>query len=179
MIVEKTSLKGSLIIQPRVYKDERGYFIESFNQKDFNKHTGLNISFVQDNESKSYYGVLRGLHFQTGKYAQAKLIRAVKGRIMDVIVDIRPDSETYGQHFCIEISEENKKQLFIPRGFADGFVVLSEEAIISYKCDNFYYKDSERGIIYNDSSLDIDWKLSRKDLIISRKDLSLPKFKNI
>lgn len=179
MIVEKTNLKGSFIIQPRVYNDERGYFIESFNQKDFKEYTGLDISFVQDNESKSLYGVLRGLHFQTGQYAQAKLIRAIKGRIMDVIVDIRQDSDTYGQHFSIEISEENKKQLFIPRGFAHGFVVLSEEAIISYKCDNFYNKDSERGIIYNDSSLDIDWKVSRQDLIISNKDLSLPKFKNI
>ena len=119
------------------------------------------------------------MHFQTGQYVQAKLIRAIKGRIMDVIVDIRQDSDTYGQHFSIEISEENKKQLFIPRGFAHGFVVLSEEAIISYKCDNFYNKDSERGIIYNDSSLDIDWKVSRQDLIISSKDLSLPKFKNI
>ena len=179
MTAIEINLKGCYVIRPEVFKDKRGYFIETFNKLDFKSHTGLDISFVQDNESKSSYGVLRGLHFQRGEYAQAKLIRVVAGKILDVIVDLRPNSETYGQHFKIELSDVNKTQLFIPAGFAHGFVTLSKEAIVAYKCNNFYNKESEVGIIYNDPTLNINWVLEPEELIISDKDLNLPKFKNL
>jgi len=175
----ETKLKGCFIIEPRVFNDERGYFYESFNSRVFNEITGVNTLFVQDNESYSTKGVLRGLHFQVGDHAQAKLVRVVKGKVLDVAVDIRKSSNTYGQYVALELSEGNKKQLFVPRGLAHGFVVLSEMAIFSYKCDNLYNKESERGIIYNDETLNIDWKLPDNELIISEKDLLLPKFKNI
>ncbi|WP_053976521.1 dTDP-4-dehydrorhamnose 3,5-epimerase [Mangrovimonas xylaniphaga] len=174
MRVEETNLKGCFIIHPTVFEDKRGFFLESFNQERFNKAIGKNITFVQDNESFSTKGVLRGLHYQTGDHAQAKLVRVIKGRVLDVAVDIRLDSPTYGEHVAVELSEENKTQLFVPRGFAHGFVVLSETAIFSYKCDNFYNKASEGGIIYNDPSLNIDWQLSNEELIVSEKDAVLP-----
>ncbi len=179
MIAKETKLKGCFILEPKVYNDERGYFLETFNQKRFNQLTGLDISFTQDNESFSTKGVLRGLHFQTGDFAQAKLVRVLKGKVLDVAVDIRDSSKTFGETFSIELSEKNKKQLFIPRGFAHGFVVLSKTAIFSYKCDNFYNKASENGIIYNDSDLNIDWQLPNSELIISEKDMFLPSFKEL
>lgn len=179
MTLEETKLKGCYIIQPQIYKDKRGYFIESYNQKAFNEATGFNINFVQDNESKSSKGVLRGLHYQQGTYAQAKLVRVVKGKVLDVAVDLREDSDTYGEYISVVLSEDNKKNLFIPRGFAHGFLVLEDKTIFSYKCDNFYNKESERGIIYNDKDLNIDWNLESEELIISERDLKLPRFKNI
>lgn len=178
MIVIETKFKDCFIIQPQIFKDKRGYFIESFNQKTFQDATGLHINFVQDNESSSVKGVLRGLHFQSGEHAQAKLLRVIKGRVLDIAVDIRKDSNTFGEHFSIELSEVNKTQLFVPKGFAHGFVVLEDETIFSYKCDNFYDKESESGVIFNDEDLNIDWKIPKEKLIISDKDLVLPKFKN-
>ena len=178
MLVTETKLKGCFILQPTIFKDKRGYFIESFNQKTFNHTLNLDVNFVQDNESQSSRGVLRGLHYQTGEHAQAKLLRVVTGRILDVVVDIRKDSKTFGDHFSIELNAENKTQLFVPRGFAHGFIVLEDETIFSYKCDNLYNKASEAGIIYNDKELNINWGLSEEDIIISEKDVVLPKFKD-
>jgi len=178
MNIKETNIKGCFIIEPKVFHDKRGYFLESYNQKLFYELTGLNTNFVQDNESYSTKGVLRGLHYQKGKYAQAKLVRVIKGKVLDVAVDIRKDSLTYGKHLAIELSEENKKQFFAPRGFAHGFIVLSNSALFSYKCDNFYNKDSERGIIYNDPQLNIDWKIPQEEFIVSEKDKCLPKLKN-
>lgn len=174
MMVTETKLEGCFIIEPKVFNDERGYFLESFNQKVFNELIGEKIRFVQDNESLSSKGVLRGLHYQKGEHAQAKLVRVVKGKVLDVCVDIRKNSPTFGQYVSVELSEENKKQLFIPRGFAHGFVVLSDKALFSYKCDNFYNKESESGIIFNDIDLNINWVLPEEDLIISEKDKNLP-----
>jgi len=165
---------GCFVIQPKVIQDERGYFMESFNEKTFAEKTGLDVHFVQDNQSFSSKGVLRGLHYQTGDHAQAKLVRVLKGEVLDVAVDIRPDSPTYGQYDSIVLSGENQKQFFVPRGFAHGFLVLSETAVFFYKCDNFYNKESEGGIIYNDPAINIDWKYAVEDLIISEKDKYLP-----
>ena len=178
MTVTETQLQGCFIIEPKVFEDQRGYFCETFNQKRFNELLGTNINFVQDNESASTKGVLRGLHYQTGTFAQAKLVRVIKGRVLDVVVDIREDSETFGTSFSIQLSGSNKKQLFVPRGFAHGFIVLSDLAIFSYKCDNYYNKASEGGIIYNDKTLNIDWQLSEDQFVISEKDLELPTFEN-
>jgi dTDP-4-dehydrorhamnose 3,5-epimerase len=178
MIVKETKLKGCFIIQPKIFEDSRGYFFESFNQKTFNQLIGQNINFIQDNESFSSKGVLRGLHYQCGDYAQAKLVRVIKGSVLDVVVDIRKGSSTFGKHFSIELNENNKTQLFISRGFAHGFVVLSNTSIFSYKCDNLYNKESEGGIIYNDSFLNIDWLLNENEIIISDKDNILPTFEN-
>lgn len=177
MTVKETKLKGCFILKPKIFEDSRGYFFESFNQNKFNKLIGQNINFIQDNESFSSKGVLRGLHYQVGEYAQAKLVRVIKGKVLDIAVDIRKDSSTFGGYFSLELSEENKQQLFIPRGFAHGFIVLSDTAIFSYKCDNFYNKESEGGIIYNDKELNVDWKLNENEFIISEKDLSLPTLK--
>lgn len=174
-----TKLKQCFIIEPSVFIDSRGYFFESFNQKTFNELIGQKVDFVQDNESYSTKGVLRGLHFQKEEWAQAKLVRVVKGCVLDVAVDIRKDSPTYGDYLSVELSDDNKKQLFIPRGFAHGFVVLSDTAIFSYKCDNYYNKASECGIIYNDTTLNIDWKLPSDKLIISEKDSILPTFETL
>jgi len=170
MIVEETKLKGCFITTPKVFQDERGYFFESFNQNAFNKAIGKEVNFVQDNESYSTRGVLRGLHYQIGEFAQAKLVRVIKGAVLDVAVDLRKDSSTYGEHVSVELTEVNKKQFFVPRGFAHGFIVLSEYAVFSYKCDNYYNKESEGGIIYNDKSLNIDWVLNENEFIISEKD---------
>jgi dTDP-4-dehydrorhamnose 3,5-epimerase len=173
-----TKLKGCYCIEPKIINDHRGYFMESFNERTFYEKTGQQIHFVQDNQSFSTKGVLRGLHYQVGEHAQSKLIRVLSGEILDVAVDIRPDSETYGQHVSILLSSENQKAFFIPKGFAHGFLVLSETATIFYKCDNFYNKESEGGIIYNDPILNIDWQFSEEDLIISEKDAILPALKN-
>ena len=179
MIVKETNLEGCFIIKPKVIQDKRGYFLESFNQAVFKEGLKRDINFVQDNESYSSKGVLRGLHYQIGDYAQAKLVRVIKGKILDVVVDLRADSPTFSKHMSIELSEDNKTQLFIPRGFAHGFLVLSDTAIFSYKCDNFYNKASEGGIIYNDKDLNIDWKLDEKEFIVSEKDLELPTLKEV
>lgn len=179
MTAIETKLKGCFIIEPKVLEDHRGYFFESFNQNKFNDLIGKNIYFVQDNESFSSKGVLRGLHFQAGEYAQAKLVRVVKGSVLDVVVDIRKDSPTFSKHFSIELSEKNKTQLFIPRGFAHGFIVLSDTAVFAYKCDNFYNKASEQGLRYDDPSLGIDWKFPQHEFIVSDKDLVLPTLSTI
>lgn len=178
MTIKETKLEGCFIIEPKVFEDKRGYFLESYNQNTFNELTGRNISFVQDNESFSSKGVLRGLHYQLGQHAQAKLVRVIKGTVLDVAVDLRKESDTFMQHVAVELSGENKKQFFVPRGFAHGFVVLSEMALFSYKCDNFYNKASEGGVIYNDKTLNIDWKLPVSKLQISEKDIVLPTLEN-
>ena len=178
MKITKTKLEDCLIIEPTVFKDERGYFFESFNVQTFNKKAGQSINFVQDNQSKSGYGVLRGLHFQKGEHAQAKLMRVLYGEVLDVAVDLRKSAATYGRHEAVVLSAENKKQFFVPRGFAHGFVVLSDCAEVMYKCDNHYNKHAEGGIIYNDPTLNIDWKISEKDRLISKKDLEFGSFEN-
>lgn len=177
MIFTPTTLKDCFIIEPNVINDERGYFMESFNEAKFEAGTGIKAHFVQDNQSYSTRGVLRGLHYQAGQYAQAKLVRVLEGAVLDVAVDIRPESETYGEHVAVMLSAENKKQLYIPRGFAHGFLVLSPTATFFYKCDNLYNKESEGGIIYNDPAIGIDWGMATDDLIISEKDTALPTLK--
>lgn len=172
METKPTFIDGLIVIKPQVYKDKRGYFFESFNLKSFQKHFG-DIDFVQDNESKSTYGVLRGLHFQKPPHAQAKLVRCIQGKVLDVAVDIRINSPTFGKHFSIILSEENKKQLFIPRGFAHGYVVLTKTATFAYKVDAFYEPSHDSGIIWNDTKLSIDWCIEAKNVIISPKDNQL------
>jgi dTDP-4-dehydrorhamnose 3,5-epimerase len=171
----QTLIPGLLIFDPKVFEDSRGYFFESFNQEVFHA-AGVNIDFVQDNQSSSQYGVIRGLHYQLHPYAQTKLIRVLAGSILDVAVDIRKNSPTFGKSFSIELSAENKKQLLIPKGFAHGFSVVSDHAEVFYKCDSFYNKESEAGILYNDSSLKIDWMIPAGKEIISEKDKRLPLF---
>jgi dTDP-4-dehydrorhamnose 3,5-epimerase len=178
MKVTETHLKGCFIIEPTVFNDERGNFFESFHQKKFEEKTGLKVNFVQDNQSISQRGVLRGLHFQKGKFAQSKLVRVIKGSVLDVAVDLRKDSSTFGKHFSIILSEKNKLQLFIPRGFAHGFVVLEDDTIFSYKCDNYYNKSAEGGVMYNDPYLNIDWMLEEKEIQISEKDEKLKMLNN-
>lgn len=178
MIFTPTQPEGCFIIEPKVLNDERGYFMESFNQEHFEKGTGVKVNFVQDNQSYSTKGVLRGLHYQTGSNAQAKLVRVLQGEVLDVAVDIRPGSATYGEHVSVILSAQNNKQLFIPRGFAHGFLVLSDTATFFYKCDNLYNKASEGGIMYNDPAIGINWELNNEDLIISEKDIVLPTLKN-
>ena len=169
MEVVKTAIEGLLIIKPRVFEDARGYFFESFSQRDFEAQVGK-VNFVQDNESMSSYGVMRGLHFQRPPYTQSKLVRCVKGTVLDVAVDIRKGSPTYGQHVAIELSEQNKLQFFIPHGFAHGFSVLTETAVFQYKCDNFYAPQADDGISILDQSLDIDWRIPVEKAILSEKD---------
>ncbi len=173
MNILKTDIEGLVILVPRVFEDERGYFFESYSERDVSEVLG-GVKFVQENESYSKFGVLRGLHFQEGEFAQAKLVRVVKGRVLDVLVDLRPDSPTYGKHFSVELSDQNKRQLFIPRHFAHGFIVLSSEAIFQYKCDNYYFPSAEGGIKWDDPGLSIDWKLPHKSIIVSGKDEELP-----
>ena len=170
MKVKSTPLKNCYIIEPTVFEDDRGYFYEKFNEQKFQQLTGMNGHFVQDNVSKSSYGVLRGLHLQKGDMAQAKLVSCLEGRVWDVAVDLREDSPTFGRWFGVELSAENRLQFYIPRGFAHGFSVLSPTAVFAYKCDNFYNKESEGGIIWNDAELGIDWKLPMSDIILSEKD---------
>jgi len=176
MEIEQTGLKDCIIIKPRVFDDPRGYFFESFNKQTFEDMTGLSGEFVQDNQSYSSYGVIRGLHAQTGAFAQAKLVRVTKGEVLDVAVDARPGSPTYGQHVAVRLSAENKLQLYIPRGFVHGFSVLSETAEFLYKCDNFFNKASETGVIYNDADLNIDWMIPQDQQSVSEKDLLLKTF---
>ncbi|QNM85177.1 dTDP-4-dehydrorhamnose 3,5-epimerase [Polaribacter pectinis] len=177
MIVKETKLKGCFVIEPTIFDDGRGSFFESFNKQRFNEKTGLDVDFVQDNQSFSQRGVLRGLHIQKNEFSQAKLVRVIKGKVLDVAVDVRENSSTYGQHFSIELSGENNKQLFVPRGFLHGFSVLENDTIFSYKCDNYYNKASEDGVIYNDKDLRIDWLLDKKEIVLSEKDIKLKTFK--
>ncbi|WP_374460832.1 dTDP-4-dehydrorhamnose 3,5-epimerase [Chryseobacterium taeanense] len=176
MKIKETPLKDCYIIEPTIIEDERGYFFEKFNERKFEELTGMNGHFVQDNISKSSYGVIRGVHLQQGEHAQAKLVSCLEGKVWDVAVDMREDSPTFGKWFGIELTAENKVQLYVPRGFGHGFSVLSETAIFSYKCDNFYYKESERGILYNDPDLNIDWKIDPSDAMLSEKDKKLSGF---
>lgn len=178
MDVVRTDIEGLVIIQPRLFEDQRGYFFESFSEREF-AHKVAPVSFVQDNESKSSYGVLRGLHFQKPPYEQAKLVRVVKGRVLDVAVDLRKGSPTYGRYVAVELSEDNHRQLFIPRGFAHGFCVLSDEAVFQYKCDNYYAPQSEGAVRWDDPDLDIDWKIPLEDVILSDKDRNHPCFKDL
>ncbi len=171
----KTNLPRLLIFEPTVFEDSRGYFFESYNQQVFLEES-ININFVQDNQSSSKYGVVRGLHYQLNPHSQAKLIRVLSGNIYDVVVDLRKGSPSFGKQFAIELSAQNKKQLFIPSGFAHGFSVLSDQAEVYYKCDVFYNKESETGILYNDSELKIDWKIPKDKIIVSEKDLQLLPF---
>ncbi len=177
MNIIKTDIPDLLILEPRVFEDPRGYFFESFNQKAVEEN-GLKYKFVQDNQSKSVYGVIRGLHYQIEPYSQTKLIRVLQGMIVDVAVDIRKGSPTFGDIFTLELSDENKRQLLVPKGFAHGFSVISETAVVLYKCDEFYNKDSERGIFFNDPELKIDWQVDMKNAVVSEKDRMLPHFKN-
>lgn len=170
MTVRETKLKDCFIIEPTVFEDERGYFFESYNQEKFGQLTGLNPLFIQDNQSKSSYGVVRGLHQQTGVFAQAKLIRVLEGCVLDVAVDAREGSETYGQYIAMELSAENNLQIFVPRGFLHGFSVLSEEATVFYKCDNMYHTESEDGVYPLDETLNIDWQIPLDKIILSEKD---------
>lgn len=177
MEVIKTKIEGLVIIEPKVFKDARGYFFESFSQREFEEKVRP-INFVQDNESMSTYGVMRGLHFQRPPYTQSKLVRCVKGRVLDVAVDIRKGSPTYGQHVAVELSEENHRQFFVPRGFAHGFAVLSETAVFQYKCDNFYAPEADGGIQLRDESLGIEWCIPIEKAILSEKDLKHPLLKD-
>jgi len=179
MKFEETYLKGCYVLTPTVFKDARGCFFESFNNQLFEREIGLNIKFVQDNQSKSSKGVLRGLHFQKGSASQAKLVRVVKGKVLDVCVDIRPNSPTFGKHFSMILDDINRKQLFIPRDFAHGFLVLEDDTIFSYKCDNFYHEASESGILFSDNTLNINWGYPEEELIISDKDKVLKTFKKL
>ncbi len=175
-MVKETPLQGCFLLTPQVFEDERGSFTESFNQERFKEMTGVDCEFVQDNQSVSRKGVLRGLHFQTGKHAQAKLIRVVSGSVLDVVVDCRKESPTFGHQYSVVLDDKTHQQLYIPKGFAHGFLTLSETAIFCYKCDEYYHKESESGIIYNDPTLAIDWQFPMDQLIISDKDKQLPTF---
>ena len=176
--VKETSIEGVFVIEPKVFGDERGYFLESFNAKEFAEKTGVDVTFVQDNESKSKYGVLRGMHFQLPPYTQSKLVRVVKGKVLDVVVDIRKGSPTYGKYEMCELTEENHRQFFVPKGMAHGFVVLSEEAIFQYKCDEFYHPEVEGAIAWNDPDIAINWPVPTKDVLLSEKDKRHPFIKN-
>ena len=174
----RTTIPEAVIIEPKVHGDERGYFLETFRQDKLEEFLGFKINFCQDNESKSSYGVLRGLHYQLPPYAQTKLVRVIKGKVLDVAVDIRKNSPTFGQYVSVELSEENKRQLLIPRGFAHGFVVLSEEAVFAYKVDNYYSPECDRGIAFDDSDLNINWQIEHDKLQLSPKDTKQPLLKD-
>lgn len=176
--VKKTKIEGVLIIEPKVFGDARGYFLESFNAKEFAEKTGVDVTFVQDNESKSKYGVLRGMHFQLPPFTQSKLVRVVKGRVLDVVVDIRKGSPTYGKYEMCELTEDNHRQFFVPKGMAHGFCVLSEEAIFQYKCDDFYHPEAEGAIAWDDPDIAISWPIPSEDVILSDKDKHHPFLKN-
>ena len=178
MKISKTAIDGVLIIEPQVFEDERGYFFESYNQAKM-EEAGLHYNFIQDNQSKSSYGVVRGIHFQKGEYAQAKLVRVLEGTVLDVAVDLRKNSPTFGKYVAVELSAENKKQLMIPRGFGHGFAVLSKTAVFAYKCDNVYNKASEGGIRFNDPDIGVDWKINPDEAILSEKDKNAPFLKEV
>ncbi|MGI9525696.1 MAG: dTDP-4-dehydrorhamnose 3,5-epimerase [Weeksellaceae bacterium] len=177
MKIQETKLKGCFIIEPRIFEDERGYFFESYNFNTLKEATGIDLIFYQDNQAKSKYGVVRGLHLQRNPAMQTKLVRALEGAILDVAVDVRKDSPTYGEYIAVELSAENKKQLYVPHGFAHGYSVLSEEAVVAYKCDDFYNKDSEEGIYLFDNDLNIDWQIPAEKAIVSEKDQNQKPFK--
>ena len=168
----KTEIDGVWIIEPKVFNDDRGYFFESFKQAEFDKHIGYHVDFIQDNESKSSYGVLRGLHYQEADTAQAKLVRVIKGKVVDVAVDLRKSSPTFGKYVMVELSEDNKRQFFVPRGFAHGFLVLSDEAIFTYKVDNVYSPQTEASLRWNDETVGVKWPIDVKDVVLSDKDLN-------
>ncbi|MGM0635827.1 MAG: dTDP-4-dehydrorhamnose 3,5-epimerase [Bacteroidota bacterium] len=178
MKLEKTNLPDCVVVKPSIYKDERGSFFESFHQQEFARLYGKEIHFVQDNQSISQYGTIRGLHWQTGDFEQAKLVRVAYGEVLDVAVDLRPNSPTFGKHHSMILNDQNNYQLFVPRGFAHGFATLSEKAIFVYKCDNYYHKNSESGIYFKDKDLNIDWKIPESDCIISEKDQQQASFKS-
>ena len=177
MDYRKTEIDGVYILEPRVFNDDRGYFFEAWKKEDFEEHVGK-VDFIQDNESKSSYGVLRGLHYQKEKYSQAKLVRVIKGKVLDVAVDIRKSSPTFGKHVMVELSDENKRQFFIPRGFAHGFLVLSEEVVFTYKVDNTYAPQHEASIRWNDEDINIQWPIATKDVVTSEKDLKASSLKD-
>lgn len=179
MKVTKTFIEGLLLIEPDVHGDSRGYFMESFNARTFREATGIDADFVQDNESKSSYGVVRGLHFQRPPHAQAKLVRVVEGRVLDVAVDLREGSETYGKHFAVELSEENHFQMYIPKGFAHGFSVLSEKVVFQYKCDDYYAPETEGALAWDDPDLAIDWRIPHESVRLSEKDKNHPRLKDL
>ena len=179
MKVTKTFIEGLLLIEPDVHGDSRGYFMESFNARTFRELTGIDVDFVQDNESKSSYGVVRGLHFQRPPHAQAKLVRVVEGRVLDVAVDLREGSETYGKHFAVELSEENHFQMYIPKGFAHGFSVLSEKVLFQYKCDDYYAPETEGALAWDDPDLAIDWRIPHESVRLSEKDKNHPRLKDL
>jgi dTDP-4-dehydrorhamnose 3,5-epimerase len=178
MKISKTAIEGVVIIEPQVFEDERGYFFESYNQAKM-EEAGLHYNFIQDNQSKSSYGVVRGIHFQKGEFAQAKLVRVLEGTVLDVAVDLRKNSPTFGKYVAVELSAENKKQLMIPRGFGHGFAVLSKTAVFAYKCDNVYNKASEGGIRFNDPDINVDWKINPEEAILSEKDKNAPFLKEV
>lgn len=179
MKIIETEIQGLFIIEPDVYGDSRGYFFESFSKKRFEEQTGINVDFVQDNESRSTYGVVRGLHFQRPPHAQAKLVRVVSGRVLDVAVDLREGSPTYGRHVAVELSGENHRQVFIPKGFAHGFSVLSEEAVFQYKCDDYYAPETEGAVAWDDPEIAIDWRIPADDMILSEKDKKHPRLSEL
>ncbi len=179
MTITKTDIPGVLIVDPTVYGDSRGYFFESFNEREFRELTGFKVHFVQDNESRSTYGVVRGLHFQRPPYAQSKLVRVVEGEVLDVAVDIRPNSPTYGRHVAVRLSAESHRQFFIPKGLAHGFSVLSPVAVFQYKCDAFYHPESEGAVAWNDPELGIDWQLPAESIVLSEKDQHHPLLKDL
>ena len=176
MNIIKTDIEGVLVVEPRVFGDARGYFFESYNARDFREKTGIEVTFIQDNESCSSYGVVRGLHFQKPPYAQSKLVRVVEGTVLDVAVDIRKGSATYGQHVAVVLSADNKRQLFLPKGMAHGFAVLSERAVFQYKCDEYYHPEAEGAIAWDDPTLAIDWKVELDKVLLSDKDRKHPRF---
>lgn len=179
MKIIETEIQGLFIIEPDVYGDSRGYFFESFNKRRFEEQTGINVDFVQDNESRSTYGVVRGLHFQRPPHAQAKLVRVVSGRVLDVAVDLREGSPTYGRHVAVELSGENHRQVFIPKGFAHGFSVLSEEAVFQYKCDDYYAPETEGAVAWDDPDIAIDWRIPADYMILSEKDKKHPRLSEL
>lgn len=179
MKIIETEIQGLFIIEPDVYGDSRGYFFESFNKRRFEEQTGISVDFVQDNESRSTYGVVRGLHFQKPPHAQAKLVRVVSGRVLDVAVDLREGSPTYGKHVAVELSGENHRQVFIPKGFAHGFSVLSEEAVFQYKCDDYYAPETEGAVAWDDPDIAIDWRIPADKMILSEKDKKHPRLSEL
>jgi len=178
MTITATPLEGCLVLTPRIFNDDRGYFFESYSERNFNEAVGYEVKFIQDNQSFSTKGVFRGLHLQKGEHAQSKLVRVTQGEVLDVAVDVRKSSPTYGQHFSVRLTDQNHTQFFIPRGFAHGFIVLSDTAVFQYKCDNYYNKASEGGLLYSDPELNIDWGMPLSDLLVSEKDLELPLLKD-
>lgn len=179
MKIQQTDIEGVLLVEPNVFADERGYFMESFSEQYFEAQAGVKVHFVQDNESRSHKGVVRGLHFQKGEYAQAKLVRVTQGRVLDVAVDIRPDSPTFGRYVAIELSAANHRQMFIPKGFAHGYLTLEDDTVFQYKCDEYYHPESEGGIAWNDPQIAVDWGVAEGEITLSEKDQNRPFLKDL